>query len=94
MAALPQTDPLGRISHLENEINILSDILDQKQHEMDLLVPRTREERARSKSLLNEHTRLEAEHERLESRRQREKRNPVVRARSRSRGGRKTRRRR
>jgi len=96
MAALPQTDPVRRIVELENEINTLADILDQKQREMDLLVPRTREERARSKHLLAEYNRLEEQHERLEGRRQRAKGNPVGRARSRSRGGgrRQTRRRR
>ena len=58
MAALPQTDPVKRIVDLENEINTLADILGQKQREMDLLNPRTREERARSKHLLAEYNRL------------------------------------
>jgi hypothetical protein len=86
MAALPQTgNNLKRIVDLENEINTLADILGQKQREMDLLVPRTREEHARSKHLLAEYNRLEGQHERLEGRRQRAK--GRARSRSRSRGG-------
>lgn len=94
MAALPQTDPVKRIIDLENEINTLADILGQKQREMDLLNPRTREEHARSKHLLAEYNRLEQQHERLEGRRQRAKGRPRSRSRSRGGGGRKSRRRR
>jgi len=96
MAVLLQTDPVKRIVDLENEINTLVGILDQKQREMDLLNPRNREEHARSKHLLAEYNRLEQQHERLEGRRQRAKGRPRSRSRSRSRGGgqRKTRRRR
>ena len=90
MAALPETDPARRMTELENEINVLVGILDQKQHELDRLEPRS----ARSKNLLTEHTQLDRERKRLERQRQLAKGDPVVpvvrnraRSRSRSRGG-------
>ena len=81
MAALERRETdnyLMRMVELQNEINMLGLILDQKQAELDEMEPTTREERVRSKRLLNEHTRLERQHETLKQRYENAAVNPLL----------------